>query len=149
MVQKVVTDRNSSREIELQPFIAYEEVEDRVRKAFSHLFGWNESGEKWIRIRCDASGRIITSVPGLATEWHHEKISATTSAGSTTLAQKYQSHLIKNVGTDTVYISFSGTATTNDFPLDPGESLAVDIDADTLYYIAASGTQTIHWVALR
>jgi len=149
MPQKVVTDRNSSREIELHPFISYEEVEDRVRKAFSHLFGWNESGEKWLRIRCDASGRIITSVPGLASEWHHEKISATTTASSSTLPQKYQSHLIKNTGTDTVYISFSGPATTNDFPLEPGESLSVDIDTDTLYYIAASGTQTLHWVALR
>ena len=40
MVQKVVTGRNSSREIEIKPFIEYEQVEEVIKKAFSHLFGW-------------------------------------------------------------------------------------------------------------
>jgi len=149
MPQKIVTDRNSSREVEIKPFIKYEQIEEIIKKTFSHLFGWNESGEKWIRVRVDNSGRLITSVPGLATEWKCSKISAGTTAGSTTLSKSYQAHLIKNAGTADVYISFSGTATANDYPLAPGEVLSIDIDTNKIYYKSSSGTQTIYWITLR
>jgi len=51
--------------------------------------------------------------------------------------------------TDKIYVGLDGNARTTDWPLNPGETLAVDddtvIDVTQVYVIAASGTQTVSW----
>ena len=150
MVQKIQDSEFSRREIQLTPFIDYETIEEVVKKTLAHLVGWNESEAKWRKIRVDSSGRLMTSVPGLATQHNISKISASDTEGNTTLSESYTSHLIYNDGPNAVYLEFDTTATTNSFKVPAGSALSLDLEFQSLHYICASGeSATVYWLALK
>jgi len=150
MAQKIQDSRFSRREIPLDPFISFETIEEIVKKTLAHLLGWNDAEKKWIKLRVDSSGRLLTAVPGLATSHVISKISATDSENNTTLAENYTSHIIYNDGPDPVYVEFDQTATTNSFKIPAGSSLSVDLEFKSLHYICDSGgSATVYWLALK
>ena len=150
MVQKIQKSDYSRREIPLDPFLTFEECDDRNLKTISHLLGWNEAEKKWIMIRCDTSGRLITSPAGLATKHVINKISASDTESTTTLAENYTSHVIYNDGPNDVYVNFDGTATTDSFKIPALASLSIDLEFKELHVICASGeTATVYWLATK
>ena len=150
MVQKIQDSRYSRREIPLEPFLTFEEVDDKNVKTISHLLAWNETDKKWVRLRADTAGKLITAMPGLATQHVISKISATDTEGSTTLTENYTSHVIYNDGPYAVYVEFDQTATTSSFKIPAGTALNIDLEFKSLHYICASGeSATIYWLALK
>ena len=150
MPQKIQDSKFSRREIPLEPFLTFETIEEVVKKTLAHLLGWNESENKWIKLRVDSSGRLMTAVPGLATQHVISKISASDTETSKTLAENYTSHVIYNDGPDAVYVEFDTTATTNSFKIPALSALSVDLEFKSLHCICASGeTATVYWLALK
>ena len=150
MVQKIQKSDFSRREIPLEPFLLFEEVDDRNTKTLSHLLGWSDSEKKWLMVRVDSSGRLMTAIPGLATKHVINKISASDTETVTTLPENYTSHVIFNDGPNAVYVNFNETATTDSFKIPAGSSLAIDLEFNELHVIcAATETATVYWLALK
>jgi len=150
MVQKIQKSDFSRREIPLDPFLTFEEVDDRNQKTISHLLGWNDTEKKWLMVRVDSSGRLMTSVPGLATKHVINKISASDTESVTTLTENYTSHIIYNDGPDAVYVNFDETATTDSFKIPAYSSLSLDLEFKSLHVIcAATESATVYWLALK
>jgi len=150
MAQKIQDSDFSRREIPLTPFHTFEEVSDTNTKTISHLLGWSDAEKKWFKVRVDSTGRLMTSVPGLATSHTINKISASDTESSVTLPENYTSHVIYNDGPNAAYLEFDGTATTNSFKLPAAASLGIDLEFKKLSVICASGeTATVYWLALK
>jgi len=150
MVQKIQKSDYSRREIPLDPFLTFEEVDEKNIKTISHLLGWNDAEKKWVMIRADSSGRIITAPTGLATTHAINVISASDTESITTLPENYTSHVIYNDGPDDVYVNFDDTATTNSFKIPSLGSLSIDLEFKELHVVCAAGkTATVYWLALK
>lgn len=54
--------------------------------------------------------------------------------------------LLRNTGTVDVYVSFSGAATTDDMPMEPGDVLSCDDYVGAIHGIVASGTGEIRLI---
>ena len=150
MAQKIQDSRFSRREIPLDPFISFETIEEVVKKTLAHLLGWNDAEKRWIKLRVDSSGRLLTAVPGLATQHVISKISASDTESVTTLTENYTSHIIYNDGPDAVYVNFDETATTDSFKIPAYSSLSLDLEFKSLHVIcAATESATVYWLALK
>ena len=150
MVQKIQKTDFSRREIPLDPFLTFEEIDERVSKTLSHLQAWNEAGKRWVMLRADSSGRLIIAPVGLATTHAINKISASDTETVTTLAENYTSHVIYNDGPDAVYVNFNDTATTDSFKIPSLGVLSIDLEFNELHVICASGeSATVYWLATK
>ncbi|RLE76538.1 MAG: hypothetical protein DRJ44_03885 [Thermoprotei archaeon] len=150
MAQKIQDSKFSQREVPLEPFLTFETIEEVVKKVLSHLMGWNDTDQRWMKIRVDSSGRLMTAAPGLATKHAINVISASDTETITTLAENYTSHIIYNDGPNAVYVNFDDTATTSSFKIPAGGSLSLDLEFKSLHTIcAATETATVYWLALK
>ena len=75
--------------------------------------------------------------------FEQETLSVTTSSDSVSYAATRTNHLIKNIGANKCFINTDGAATTDSFPIEPGDSLNFEGDVDAIHAITASSTTTL------
>lgn len=76
----------------------------------------------------------------------HGIVAPGTSTGSTTFTGATV-WIIKNTGSVNVHINFDAAATTSHFYLMPNEEIQINLDADAIHYITASGTGALSILA--
>lgn len=77
------------------------------------------------------------------------QLTATTTASSEQIGPAIRELMIKNQGSNDVYIDFDQPInTTNSYLLEAGETLNMSFTFINLYYKAAAGTSTLHCIKI-
>ena len=93
-------------------------------------------------------GQDINEMTSMYTVYEQGTASPTNSSVTITYSATMKTHLVKNVGTEVCYINFGGDATTNDWLLNPNETLAIDTEADDVRVISTATGTTIKVIAM-
>jgi len=85
----------------------------------------------------------------IGTTIEQETLSVSNSSSSVSYSAEYKSHIIKNLGTQTIYINLATAATTSDWKLRPGETLKINGNATAIHAITSSGTATMRALGIK
>lgn len=92
--------------------------------------------------RPDFQGRVITTG-----EWQRQtKVSVSASASSTSLQGPSKAIEVYNDGPNTVYVNVDAAATTDHRPLRSRTSWSLDVDADSVSLVTASGNSATCYI---
>jgi enhancing lycopene biosynthesis protein 2 len=77
------------------------------------------------------------------------QLTATTDEKTEKVGPALRALMIKNVGSNNVYIDFDNAiVTTESYLLEAGETITMEYDFINLYYKTASGTSTLHCIKI-
>lgn len=76
--------------------------------------------------------------------FEQETLSVTATAGSVSYSEEKDNHIIKNIGSNVVYVNFDAAATTSSWKIDPSDFLVFDGEATAIHAICDTAlTSTI------
>jgi len=118
-----------------------------VQRTLAHLVGW--TGEKAVMLKCLSDGtlKVTTAATGKTTGNYNQVSIGTTATLIKASNLDRISIVIKNPGTDSIYIGFdSSVATDTGFLLETGAAISFDSYLGPFYGIVATGTQTVSYM---
>lgn len=130
--------------LEMQPYIPTRDVSDDIQQTLDRLLGWYDAGKYWQAVQVDNTGRLLTSPSSVPVTTGTASQKNVTTADIEILAANSSRNywIIKNFGSDVVYVTLGVTAlTTTGYPLSPGDQIGDTIYKGSIRGIAASGTQ--------
>lgn len=94
-------------------------------------------------------GEDANKATGVYEGFEEETISVTQADSSQAYSGAYQKHLIRNIGSNTVYLDFDTAASTSDFPLYAGEDIELLGVSTTIHGICDTGlTSTLRIIGM-
>lgn len=148
---KIIKPNLSNSEIEFNSDVMFYDVDERVGMVLSHLIALNESTQSTRMIRCDASGNLLTSSEGVASERVETSTSNITSSPTLLVSPRSNRKqvLIRNVGGENVYIGKDNTvSTTNGFLLDVDSVVTLTNFVGMLYGIVGNMSSEVRVMEL-
>lgn len=125
------------------------DVDNKMSHNLSQLVGYVESTSKTMLVRVDSDGVLLVNTEGsIANNFEPSQQTVTDSATLIVSSRDTRNNLlIRNLGSETVYISQADSlATDTAYPIDGGSVLSLDNYIGALYGITVSGSSDIRVV---
>jgi len=143
---KLITPNLTNSELEYDSDVMFSTIELDTSMTIAQLVGWIDATESTKLVRVDADGNLLTSTKGTASdEIVNSNADILTTATLLVSARATRRDLlVRNVGSDTVYLGADNTVTTSTgFPLDTGSCMTFENFIGTLYGIVATTTSNV------
>lgn len=141
---RVVQSNFQEMEVSIHPAPLITEIEDVVQPTLARNLVWSDDEQRWKMQRADAQGNLVVGTTGSkVSSVSYSAVSVGTTATLILAANTSRlSVLIRNDGTDTVFVGGDSSVTTSDgMPIRPGESFSDDQYTGDWYGISGTAGQ--------